>query len=518
MEVVEVQQLQDDASEEVEDVIEDEEELEEVEYESGSEEDNEAKEKDEWQDNFTSETDLTQQEVYQFNIPTFGTGVVFDVDYSVRQEQFRFFTEALRVTKLKGYVDMMVSEALMENEDVDQQLSEEDRRIVLTIEGGSFNPSNNVTSTITSIWKSRFTGTWDTWKIVPKEDKEIWFNSFKLDSHRDTVNCSYKGVWTSALFCAQLLAYSSDHLLNVELIAKFLEKYTWDARINQKVRDLFNYLGSRSLRDFMTRLLAYSSDHLLNVELIAKFLEKYTWDARINQKVRDLFNHLGSRSLRDFMTRVRIKGRAQKPPFMNQAIWEGLWAIWESPDFIAKSERGRAARQSNKRLHVAGSVSIPEHRRRLQKELGRDPTAAELFFRTHVKKDKKTFVDDEAKETWEQYMAKYGAEDSLDKQSGNIANTYIRWAEHVGSKKGKFYGQTSQNHEFVQLREMLDCQKIENDLLKAEQERMKATQEAHSEKLDQIGKSRNLLEDSVKAIQGATQKVLDLLQRRQPAV
>lgn len=65
------------------------------------------------------------------------------------------------------------------------------------------------------------------------------------------------------------------------------------------------------------------------------------------------------------MTRVRIKGRAQKPPFMNQAIWEGLWTIWESPGFIAKSERGRAARQSNKRLHVAGSVSIPEHRRRL---------------------------------------------------------------------------------------------------------------------------------------------------------
>ncbi|XP_068657585.1 obtusifoliol 14-alpha demethylase-like isoform X1 [Aristolochia californica] len=57
------------------------------------------------------ESDLSQQEVYQFNVPTFGRGVVFDVDYSVRQEQFRFFTEALRVTKLKGYVDQMVVEA-----------------------------------------------------------------------------------------------------------------------------------------------------------------------------------------------------------------------------------------------------------------------------------------------------------------------------------------------------------------------------------------------------------------------
>ncbi|KAK4753655.1 hypothetical protein SAY87_001759 [Trapa incisa] len=58
-----------------------------------------------------SESDLSQQEVYQFNVPSFGPGVVFDVDYSVRQEQFRFFTEALRVTKLKGYVDQMVAEA-----------------------------------------------------------------------------------------------------------------------------------------------------------------------------------------------------------------------------------------------------------------------------------------------------------------------------------------------------------------------------------------------------------------------
>lgn len=58
-----------------------------------------------------SEADLSQQEVYQFNVPTFGPGVVFDVDYTVRQEQFRFFTEALRVNKLKSYVDMMVMEA-----------------------------------------------------------------------------------------------------------------------------------------------------------------------------------------------------------------------------------------------------------------------------------------------------------------------------------------------------------------------------------------------------------------------
>uniref|UniRef100_A0A1D1ZGC4 Obtusifoliol 14-alpha demethylase n=1 Tax=Anthurium amnicola TaxID=1678845 RepID=A0A1D1ZGC4_9ARAE len=57
------------------------------------------------------EAELSQQEVYQFNVPTFGPGVVFDVDYSIRQEQFRFFTESLRVSKLRSYVDQMVFEA-----------------------------------------------------------------------------------------------------------------------------------------------------------------------------------------------------------------------------------------------------------------------------------------------------------------------------------------------------------------------------------------------------------------------
>nr|GEY28413.1 probable ADP-ribosylation factor GTPase-activating protein AGD14 isoform X1 [Tanacetum cinerariifolium] len=60
---------------------------------------------------------------------------------------------------------------------------------------------------------------------------------------------------------------------------------------------------------------------------------------------------------------------------------------------------------------------------------------------------------------------------------------------------------TSQNHEMFQSREMLDCQKIQYDLLKAEQERMKTTQEAHTEKLDQVAKSQSSLEDDLKQIQ-----------------
>jgi hypothetical protein len=58
-----------------------------------------------------SDLDMSQKEVYQFNVPTFGKGVVFDVDHTVRLEQFRFFAEALKTNRMRTYVGMMVQEA-----------------------------------------------------------------------------------------------------------------------------------------------------------------------------------------------------------------------------------------------------------------------------------------------------------------------------------------------------------------------------------------------------------------------
>lgn len=50
-------------------------------------------------------------QVYDFSVPTFGKGVVYDVEQKVRTEQFRFFTEALKKERLKKYVPLFVMEA-----------------------------------------------------------------------------------------------------------------------------------------------------------------------------------------------------------------------------------------------------------------------------------------------------------------------------------------------------------------------------------------------------------------------
>merc|ERR1719409_2548560 len=57
------------------------------------------------------DVEMSQKEVYEFNVPTFGKGVVFDVDHQTRAEQFRFFADSLKSNRLRQYVGMMVKEA-----------------------------------------------------------------------------------------------------------------------------------------------------------------------------------------------------------------------------------------------------------------------------------------------------------------------------------------------------------------------------------------------------------------------
>ncbi|KAL6856125.1 hypothetical protein ACP4OV_018927 [Aristida adscensionis] len=56
------------------------------------------------------DSEISQDEVSQFTIPTFGPGVAFDVDYATRHEQFRFFGDAMKPAKLRTYVPHMVRE------------------------------------------------------------------------------------------------------------------------------------------------------------------------------------------------------------------------------------------------------------------------------------------------------------------------------------------------------------------------------------------------------------------------
>lgn len=85
------------------------------------------------------DSEISQDEVSQFTIPTFGPGVAFDVDYATRREQFRFFGDAMKPVKLRTYVGHMVSEVEVSNND--QTVSPGTCMVPLFLEG--FSPVPN---------------------------------------------------------------------------------------------------------------------------------------------------------------------------------------------------------------------------------------------------------------------------------------------------------------------------------------------------------------------------------------
>uniref|UniRef100_A0A7S4NJA6 Uncharacterized protein n=1 Tax=Paramoeba aestuarina TaxID=180227 RepID=A0A7S4NJA6_9EUKA len=57
------------------------------------------------------DTELDQNEPYNFAVPIFGPGVVYDVPLEVRQQQLKFLRAALRTEKMKAYVAPIIFEA-----------------------------------------------------------------------------------------------------------------------------------------------------------------------------------------------------------------------------------------------------------------------------------------------------------------------------------------------------------------------------------------------------------------------
>jgi len=57
--------------------------------------------------------DLDQNEPYQFAVPLFGKGVVYDVDLATRNQQLRFMRGSLKTDKMKTYVSQIVHETEM---------------------------------------------------------------------------------------------------------------------------------------------------------------------------------------------------------------------------------------------------------------------------------------------------------------------------------------------------------------------------------------------------------------------
>lgn len=56
------------------------------------------------------DSEISQGDLYEFNVPLFGKGVGFDIDNATRTEHLRFFIDAIKTSKLRNHVNSMVQE------------------------------------------------------------------------------------------------------------------------------------------------------------------------------------------------------------------------------------------------------------------------------------------------------------------------------------------------------------------------------------------------------------------------
>ncbi|XP_055959869.1 uncharacterized protein LOC126659895 [Mercurialis annua] len=137
-----------------------------------------------------------------------------------------------------------------------------------------------------------------------------------------------------------------------------------------------------------------------------EFKKEYWWDTAdySDDVIKGVFMTHAANRYKDVIHRMREKDG--KHTSISQDIWDSWQAVWASEDEKKKSDVARANRMSEPAgagsgpvRHTGGSRSAIRHMDVLADELGRKPTATELYTRMHsTKADKGVMVDKRAQD------------------------------------------------------------------------------------------------------------------------
>ncbi|GFQ03080.1 hypothetical protein PHJA_002451800 [Phtheirospermum japonicum] len=190
-------------------------------------------------------------------------------------------------------------------------------------------------------------------------------------------------------------------------------------------------------------------------EYFQTFKNHFRWDSTDEPAVWNAFMKQAAVRYRDIMTRFKNAPGCKKPDCVSQEVWEKWLAYWSRPEVIAKSEKARRNRQSEKAgpgtgcsRHSGGSRSAYAHALALEKEKGRAPDAYECSMRIHKRKDG-TFVDERARMI-SAAVEEQARADRVAAGHDNIDMTQI-YVQVVGVNKQCLFGSGSNVEAYVDL-------------------------------------------------------------------
>ncbi|XP_038719141.1 uncharacterized protein LOC120011996 [Tripterygium wilfordii] len=238
-----------------------------------------------------------------------------------------------------------------------------------------------------------------------------------------------------------------------------------------------------------------------------EFKSKFTWDPAHDAAIKKLWNKKSGELFRGMMHRAREN--PTKAVWIPTAVLSELQRIWDGPDYKKKREQGKKNRASEDSCsHTGGSIPHTEYRKRMKVELGRDPTKAEVFVRTHRKKSTQQLVDGRATTTIEKFNKM--KEDILTQRSASSTSEsplepldedpLFLTATGGKNKKNRVYGLGS---EASFLPSSSSCSSGHSRLYtqaELEQELNERMARMNSELLDEVGDLRQRMQDQERMV------------------
>ncbi|XP_052171884.1 uncharacterized protein LOC127787865 isoform X3 [Diospyros lotus] len=120
---------------------------------------------------------------------------------------------------------------------------------------------------------------------------------------------------------------------------------------------------------------------------LEEFNKKYKWQPEESDRIWITWNASGRKSFKNSLN--KIKSGANTGAWMDPDVHRALQEKWNDEQYKKMAEQNKKNRASmiGGSIHTGGSIPFTESRRRMARELNREPTEFEHFRKTHTRKD-----------------------------------------------------------------------------------------------------------------------------------
>ncbi|XP_042469132.1 uncharacterized protein LOC122051883 isoform X1 [Zingiber officinale] len=200
--------------------------------------------------------------------------------------------------------------------------------------------------------------------------------------------------------------------------------------------------------------MSYSSTPSSMKELWwSEFKRIYNWDPAYEFEIKKNFKKKCGDHIRHTLSHAKQRGK--KPLCITEDNWTKINNFWSTNESKQRSQQNKLNQSYNSgdfsATYAGGSINIDEHRRRMTKDMGKEPSFIETFTKTFTKKDK-SWSGARAKaikDKYDELEIAHRSSCASEETESSVGNNLDLWLEASGGQKGGRIlgmGSLSKNH------------------------------------------------------------------------